>query len=123
MKIEYLNASGGVDSVVESPISGCFMFYNTPTADADPVYLVTHGITVKGVEIHGAHYYQMRDKQLYMEDYNGVQFRIYNISHKSRNKETWEYEGPLLGLHTNNDPNMQVREHIELKRDKWQDDQ
>jgi len=116
MKIEYLNSGGGVDSTVTSSISGFFMFYNTPTDGSDPVYMVTHGVTVKGTEIHGAHYWRSKHKEIYMESYDHAAFRVYTVTEKNRNSQSWDYEGKNLSLHTNTDSTSVVREHIELKR-------
>ncbi len=116
MTIEYLNSSGGVDSTVTAPISGFFMFYNTPTDEADPMYLITHAMTVKGREQHGAHYWRTKQKVIYLVNLDQSSFRVYTVDDKGRNKQTWDYEGKNNGLHTNTDTSVFVREHIELIR-------
>ncbi len=118
MQLDYLNASGGTDSVVSSGITGFFMFYNTPTTGDDPYYLATNGITVKGNERHNAHFYRSDGTTITMVSSIGqAPAREYTITDRSRNEMTMEYEGAANNMYATYYGS--VKEHIVLKRIKF----
>jgi hypothetical protein len=119
MQLDYVNNSGGTDSVVTTGIMGFFMFYDTPTTGDDPFYLATNGITVKGNERHNAHFYRSDGNVITMVTNIGqlVPARAYTISKQGPGAMTLDYSGDANNFYSTY--YGKVKEHIVLKRIKF----
>ena len=119
MQLDYLNASGAVDSTVSAGISGFFMFYNTPTEGSDQWYLSTNGMTVKGREHHSAHFWQAGGGELRLVKAitQSIPDRSYTISDDKGDGMTLDYMGPAGDFYASY--LGKVKEHIVLHRIKF----
>ena len=118
LTIEYLNAVGNADSSAKAQ-KGFYMFYNTPSEPPDVVFLMTCGITYRGVINNHAYYYSLKNDTITLQTANaGNVPRKYFIKEKGTDQQTWQYIGPIAGFYFENFSGN-IRETVRVKRLKY----